>query len=300
MKKAAIYTIIKPNKSDSHLSGGFAVITTVEKILNEIGLSTQIISPLDEWVDPSVFDIAVLADIFNDPMGSKWFEPEQYGKFFNCPKFIVLENSYTGCTPEPYGLGGKVDQGGYRTNELSQFMADLMARSSLNIFVSPLHRFEFENFLKTQVPNPYDFYQPIDQNVFYNQRRTRDIPFLYVGALNNFKGLDIAIELFGDRGLHIAGRGDISQYKLPSEAKYLGALAVEDLVSVYNRSQNFVHLPRWQEPFARTVVEAAMCGCNLILNENVGAVSFGYDIRDPNVGTASRLDLKNRISQMWN
>jgi len=45
-----------------------------------------------------------------------------------------------------------------------------------------------------------------------------------------------------------------------------------------NRAKNFVYLPRWPEPQGRVVVEAALSGCNLIVNENVGAMSFPFDI----------------------
>ena len=48
-----------------------------------------------------------------------------------------------------------------------------------------------------------------------------------------------------------------------------------------NRAKNFVFLPRWPEPQGRVVVEAAMCGCNLITNQNVGATSFPFDLANP-------------------
>jgi hypothetical protein len=48
-----------------------------------------------------------------------------------------------------------------------------------------------------------------------------------------------------------------------------------------NRAKNFVFLPRWPEPQGRVVVEAALSGCKLIVNENVGAMSFPFDIANP-------------------
>jgi hypothetical protein len=48
-----------------------------------------------------------------------------------------------------------------------------------------------------------------------------------------------------------------------------------------NRAKNFVFLPRWPEPQGRVVSEAALCGCNIIGNENVGALSLGIDLSDP-------------------
>jgi hypothetical protein len=67
-----------------------------------------------------------------------------------------------------------------------------------------------------------------------------------------------------------------------------------------NRAKNFVFLPRWPEPQGRVVVEAALSGCNLIVNENVGALSFPFDISNPeNIRNAEELfweELESRIS----
>ena len=59
-------------------------------------------------------------------------------------------------------------------------------------------------------------------------------------------------------------------------------LPYEEMPNTFNRAKVFVHLPEWKEPMGRTVIEAALCGCHLVLNENVGATSFAFeDIRDP-------------------
>lgn len=295
MKKLATYTIIKPNKPDSHLSGGSTALKSIVKIIEDIGYKNTYISPEDDWIDPDEFDVILCQDIFNDPQGSSWFDKDQYFRFLNSnTKSIVMECAYTGCTEKPYGIGGKVNFGNYEPNQLSFFMKDLMAKSAINIFVSPLHKREFEKFLGSAVSNYVNYYQIVDTEIFNNKNKDRDIPFLFVGALNWFKGLDDVVNIFGDKGLHVVGRGHPSLV-FPNGVKYLGDLKPNELADIYNRTINFVHMPRWQEPFGITVLEAALCGCNLILNENVGALSFGYDIRDPNVGIASRLDIKNRI-----
>lgn len=300
MKKAAIYTIIKPNKPDNHMSGGFATINTIAKLLENIGYLVQVITPEDEFIDCKNFDLSVYADIFNDPENSKWFENHQYSSFLDCKKYIVVECAYTGCTHAPYGLGGKVDGGSYEPNKISEYMSMLMSGSKLNIFLSPLHSLEFSKFLGSTPPNIYHFFQPIDTEIFYDKKLQRDIPYLFVGALNWFKGLGDAIAMFGDKGLHIVGRNTGVIESLPKSIVYLGEKTPSQLSEVYNRTQKFVHVPRWQEPSARTVVEAALCGCELILNENVGVLSFGYDIRDPNISSLSEKHISEIIGEILN
>ena len=301
MKKAIIYTIINPKQPDSHLSGGFAATDSLIEAIEANGFTVDIITPVDEWVDPTTADLCIYIDIFNDPEGSNgWFEKEHYGSFLKAKKYIILECAYTGCTPTPYGLGGRVDGGSYEQTQLSEYMAHLTKGSSLNIFLSPLHRYEFQKFLGCTIDRVYDFFQPIDVEVFNNQNRERDIPFLYVGALNWFKGLDNVLEIFGDKGLHVVGRRTDVVSALPNSVIYLGEKTPKELAEVYNRSKRFIHLPRWQEPSARTVVEAALCGCDLIVNENVGVLSFGYDIRDPNLSALSKSHINKVLGEVLN
>lgn len=299
MKKAAVYTILDPRKQDSHLSGGFAAIMSVINSFNSLDIPCEIITPQDDWKSPSEYEICLYADIFNDPQGSAWFNNEQYQILLSKDNFMVLECAYTGCTPEPYGIGGKVNNGNYESNNLSEFMRALMVKSKLNIFLSPLHKLEFCKFLNIDIPNSYNFFQPIDTSIFYNKNlSSRDIPFLFVGAMNWFKGLGDAIDIFGNSGLHIVGRHSPVVESLPPNVKYLGEFSPKDLSDIYNRTKRFVHIPKWQEPSARTVVEAALCGCELIVNENVGAMSFGYDIRDPNLSAMSQEHLMSVISKL--
>ena len=53
------------------------------------------------------------------------------------------------------------------------------------------------------------------------------------------------------------------------------------------RARTFVFHPRWPEPFGRVVAEAALSGCELDTNDNVGALSYGVDLRDAAVYSAA-------------
>ncbi len=75
-------------------------------------------------------------------------------------------------------------------------------------------------------------------------------------------------------------------------AEYTGFIPYEEMPAYLNRAKNFIYLPRWPEPQGRVVVEAALCGCNLITNENVGATSFDFDIAD-------KVNLEGAIEEFW-
>ena len=40
------------------------------------------------------------------------------------------------------------------------------------------------------------------------------------------------------------------------------------MVEVLNRTKTFVHMPRWPEPYGITTLQALLCGCEVIENEN--------------------------------
>jgi hypothetical protein len=60
----------------------------------------------------------------------------------------------------------------------------------------------------------------------------------------------------------------------PIEGKHLGEVPHDQLPALYNRAQTFAHLPRWYEPMGRVVIEASLCGCEVVTNDRVGAMSF--------------------------
>ena len=63
--------------------------------------------------------------------------------------------------------------------------------------------------------------------------------------------------------------------------RHVGPVPYTEIPRWMNRAKNFIFLPRWPEPQGRVVSEAALCGCNIIANHNVGALTLGIDLSDP-------------------
>ncbi|MEM4270801.1 MAG: hypothetical protein QXO70_01755, partial [Candidatus Pacearchaeota archaeon] len=55
----------------------------------------------------------------------------------------------------------------------------------------------------------------------------------------------------------------------------------EAVLSLMRRSKNFIFMPNWIEPFGRVVIEACLSGCKIIGNNNIGALSWGWDFTNP-------------------
>jgi glycosyltransferase involved in cell wall biosynthesis len=156
----------------------------------------------------------------------------------------------------------------------------LYKESALNVFLSPLHQRISESLLGgVGLASAYVLKPMIDTQRFANTGQERDIEYLFVGVIGEAKGLRAMRERFGNADIHLIGRC-APGIKLDF-GNHLGHVPYDEVPLYMNRAKNFVFLPRWPEPQGRVVAEAALCGCNIIGNGNVGALSFNMDLSDP-------------------
>lgn len=160
---------------------------------------------------------------------------------------------------------------------LDPLVRKLFSRSALNVYVSPLHQQTIERILgKGNLPESFVLKPMIDSTVFYDQKRERDIDYLFVGVIGEAKGLAAMRERFRDADIHFVGK--IAPGEKLDFGTYHGSVPYHEIPDFMNRAKHFVFLPRWPEPQGRVVIEAALCGCELVTNQNVGATSFPFDI----------------------
>lgn len=247
-------------------------------------------------------DLTVIADVFNYPgtLGSlgalRRFRASTLEDLIGKSRFIHLNNAYvdicnlaylpcsgnaSGVCPHKSALNVRrnivaLDFGRacFRENGL---VSRLFRESALNVFLSPLHRrITYDVLGLDQSVSSYVMKPVIDGKRFFNRGRERDIDYLFVGVIGEAKGLQAMRDRFREKDIQFIGK------VMPGEkldfGKHLGYLPYERIPEYMNRAKNFVFLPRWPEPQGRVVVEAALCGCNLVTNENVGATSFPFDI----------------------
>jgi glycosyltransferase involved in cell wall biosynthesis len=155
----------------------------------------------------------------------------------------------------------------------------LYEESALNVFLSPLHKSITERVLGSSVDRALVLRPMIDTRIFRNEGHERDIEYLFVGVIGEAKGLEAMRSRFRGTDIHLIGR--ISPGTKLDFGRYVGPVPYDEVPMWMNRARNFVFLPRWPEPQGRVVAEAALCGCTIIGNENVGALSFDFDLSDP-------------------
>jgi len=256
-------------------------------------------------------DLTILCDIFNEPTLSKKFDLSFIENIVVNDKYIHFDNSYVDTCDLAYlpcngnsqekcehkslfNLKSNIQRKTistkcYQSNEL---IHKIYRNSIANIFLSPLHYTKVSQMLNIQ-GRPHFILRPtVDTEKFNNKNQERDIEYIFAGAISEAKGVEKLKEYFKgtDKKLVMIGKNIYGEEL--SFAEYTGFIPYEEMPKYFNRAKNFIYLPRWPEPQGRVVVEAALCGCNLITNENVGATSFDFDI-------SNKENLSGAVEEFW-
>lgn len=285
-----MYTIIDGSNGDPSNGGGNQTQQNIIDNIKTAGYSVEIVTPKTQFINPDNSNLNIYENIFNDPQGQiGWFTGEQYMELLstNIP-YLFCESGYTAVTTKPYG--SKDD------DDIIKLSVKFFLKAKKVILGSPLHQQEIERMIQHMLPRAYLYLREIDTNHFCNKKYDRDIEYLHVGAFNHWKGTDLVLERYNNKGLILAGYGQLP--KDIGQAKYIGHIPFEVLPQIYSRAKNYVHIPRWKEIFSRTVAEASLCGCNIISNNNVGALSYKLDLSDPQIYKDSKTQFIDMIKSL--
>jgi len=155
----------------------------------------------------------------------------------------------------------------------------LLKKAKLNIFLSPLHRRQFQAFTMQDyidIPPHFPFY-------FTDYGIPRNGRAVYAGNIHEGKGLweivkfaeqypEIIIDFYYKRASHSI----LEKLKRLSNCNLCGFVPHEKMAEIYNKYTYLIHLPLCIDAYCRMVGEAFLCGCKLILNNRVGAKSFSW------------------------
>lgn len=224
-------------------------------------------------------DLWILADIFNVPEYGLSYPKGFLEQIIDNEPFIHFDNAYVDiCSKGALPCGGNKSlcscSGGYKLSH------DLYAKSILNVFLSPLHSTTINKLLGNKFIDKSFIVKPlVDPRRFFISNAERDFDYIYVGTISNYKGYqNIKKRFSGEKNFLFIGSNATGEKLF---GKHIEFIDNSELLHYLNRAKNFVHLPEWKEPMGRTIIEAALCGCNIISNDNVGACSFDFDISNP-------------------
>jgi len=197
---------------------------------------------------------------------------------------IILNNITQFCTED---LERLLDTGKCIRYEhdywVAENMPDMYKRCKHVVFLSPLHKKTAEDKCGYKIKNSSLVPSPIDTNAFMFDESIKKEKgsVCCIGNLVKDKGSESLLEFIDSNQnmkFYIAGWGEeVEEFKKRENVEFLGELDRKQIIKVYQKCEYFYHRPLWNEPFGRTVIEAFLCGCHLLLNDSVGAISWDWD-----------------------
>lgn len=147
------------------------------------------------------------------------------------------------------------------------------------VFLSPGHQAWFKDYLK-DAKNVFAI-PPHLLESFCDYGKERSDRLVYVGNLHEGKGLLNILE-FAKNNPSVEvdffyGRTSDSTLKRVQAVKnchLMGTISRENLPGKLNEYAAFIHLPVEYEAFGRAVGEATLCGCQIIGNDKIGALTY--------------------------
>jgi len=280
--------------------GGELVMREVLAQAEACGHEVVLVNLWPEPTLPRVVDVDgwILADVYNVPErqrrldqrvlrllpGSRVHRFHRLLRQALSEPYVHLDNAYVDTCDLPYlPCNGDVSGDGcpFRpgTPCFRKQTAPMYDQARGSFFVSPLHAEVVGRLQPGAAARSELLKQPIDPRPFLEQRRDnndRDIEWLYAGALSEAKGTDRLGDL---RPLTIVTARDSGPR--PLDATVHAAIPPHEMAKWFGRARKFAYRPRWPEPFGRVVAEASLAGCQLEVEGNVGACSYGDDLSDP-------------------
>ena len=232
-------------------------------------------------------DLNFFWDVFNCPTEPHSFDHSEVRELMAGKPYVIGANAYEDLcllgtlpcgaetngslcqvpTDHPtFGVGGICRSHPGRC--VVQERAHFWSNSIMSVFVSDLHYAQYKKMLP-RVNNPFIMTPPIlGLDRFYNSGTARDIDILCYGGQLEYKGFFNLYERFRGRDVVFFGGGGDDLIRRSNFGRYIGKINYHEVPRLLNRAKHFAHLPRWPEPFGLTTIQAYLCGCELILNEN--------------------------------
>ena len=168
-----------------------------------------------------------------------------------------------------------------------RFARALFNHAFFNVFISPMHRDNFIQYLGDVVKPLYVLTPPVDTDFFYQRKNVKRRPKSVVnltGRLVSSKGLmniykwsianpDHELSIYSKYSEGTSGK----LLSCRPNVKIYGNVPYKMLPNIYSEHEYVIHLPVYPEAAGRTIVEGALCGCMPIANKIVGVMSFSEE-----------------------
>jgi len=149
----------------------------------------------------------------------------------------------------------------------------LFSNCHKTIFLTDFHYSFFKQFYGDIFKNVEIVYDPIDLNNFKDFKNEREEKILYAGYLHPLKGAYNFFEyVLNNENKNFVVAGWASEKTIHhllcsiSNLEHLGQIEYNQMPYLYNKYKYMFYAPNINEPFCRSVAEAALCGMQILTN----------------------------------
>jgi glycosyltransferase involved in cell wall biosynthesis len=214
------------------------------------------------------------------------FSPVWLKRIMNHKPFVRHDHAYDFCSSgvsrmSPHCFARETQCAGCGVNLPRQ----LIRRSILNVFQSPLHKDTYLRILNVEAGNSFILTPPIDTDLFKPDPQIERDPnlTLCVGSILHHKGVYeiMTNHIDANPGMTYrfigGGKEDVvAELRKRKNVVLEGSVANHKLPAHYALAKYYIHLPKWFEPSSRSTMEAKLMGCECIMNDRVGTISFPW------------------------
>jgi len=163
----------------------------------------------------------------------------------------------------------------------------ILEKSLLNLFMSKRHLAVCEKNLGFKIPKGDYVISPIDTNLFFIDKKIKKDKNLVIWTGHDKpdnKGFKVALQYAkASPKLKFKMFGIFKdKHNLPDNVEIIGEVDQPVLVKWMQKAQYLMAVPNWIEPSGRSIMEGLLCGCDLIVNDNIGVLGENIDFNDYN------------------
>jgi len=224
------------------------------------GYEIDIITP--DKISDKTYDLYILNNI-------RYFKTDYLLNIIEDKKYIKWEHDY-------WIVGTKVD---------NSPLIKLIDNSLLNLFMSGYQIKECEKRMNMQIPKAKYILSPIDTDIFFidnNIEKDNNLAIWTGHDTPSNKGFNNIIEYAKENSnLKIKAFGKFTKYNnenTPTNVEIMGEVLQIEFANWLKKAKFVMALPNWIEPTGRSVMEGLLCGCTLIVNNNIGFLHEDIDV----------------------
>jgi len=163
---------------------------------------------------------------------------------------------------------------------------DIFDKSLLNLFMSKKHLQVCTNKIGHTIPKSNYVISPIDTDLFYIGKNKIANMVVWTGhdtPVNKGFTKNVLPYVKDNPQLDFKMFGIFKEHdntNTPDNMEIIGEVKQEIFAEYLRKAEYLMAVPNWIEPSGRSVFEGLLCGCDLIVNNNIGILHEDIDFND--------------------